>query len=72
MTDTMRALVLEGHGALDRLRLRDDYPKPTAIPGHVVIKVRATSFNYHDIFTTRGMPGIKIPFPVVIGLDLAG
>ncbi|MGW5644258.1 zinc-binding dehydrogenase [Saccharopolyspora sp. NPDC003752] len=72
MTDTMRALVLEGHGDLDQLRLRDDHPKPTATPGHVVIKVRATSFNYHDIFTTRGMPGIKIPFPVVIGLDLVG
>jgi alcohol dehydrogenase len=34
--------------------------------------VRATSFNYHDVFTRRGMPGIKIPFPLVIGLDVAG
>jgi alcohol dehydrogenase len=38
----------------------------------VVIRVRAASFNYHDVFTVRGMPGIKVPLPVVIGLDMAG
>jgi 2-desacetyl-2-hydroxyethyl bacteriochlorophyllide A dehydrogenase len=37
-----------------------------------VIRVRASSFNYHDVFTVRGMPGIKVPLPVVIGLDMAG
>jgi alcohol dehydrogenase len=38
----------------------------------VVIRVRASSFNYHDVFTVRGMPGIKVPLPVIIGLDMAG
>ena len=38
----------------------------------MVIRVRASSFNYHDVFTVRGMPGIKVPLPVVIGLDMAG
>jgi alcohol dehydrogenase len=38
----------------------------------VVIRVRASSFNYHDVFTVKGMPGIKVPLPVVIGLDMAG
>jgi alcohol dehydrogenase len=38
----------------------------------VVIRVKAASFNYHDVFTVRGMPGIKVPLPVVIGLDMAG
>ena len=37
-----------------------------------MIRVRATSFNYHDVFTVRGMPGIKVPMPMIIGLDLAG
>ena len=49
-----------------------DYPVPQAGDGHVVIRVRASSFNYHDVFTVRGMPGIKVPLPVVIGLDMAG
>lgn len=68
----MRALVLRQHGDLDRLALETDYPTPKVIPGHVVIRVRAASFNYHDVFTVKGMPGIKVPMPVVIGLDLAG
>jgi alcohol dehydrogenase len=69
---TMKALVLRQHGDLDSLRVVDDYPVPQAGDGHVVIRVRASAFNYHDVFTVRGMPGIKVPMPVVIGLDMAG
>ena len=69
---TMRALVLKAHGGLENLAVVSDYPRPQAIEGHVVIRVRASSFNYHDVFTMRGMPGIKVPLPVVIGLDMAG
>jgi len=68
----MRALVLRRHGGLDDLEVVTDYPAPRAIDGHVVIRVRASSFNYHDVFTVRGMPGIKVPLPVIIGLDMAG
>ena len=69
---SMKALVLRQHGDLDSLRVVDDYPVPQADDGHVVIRVRAAAFNYHDVFTVRGMPGIKVPLPVVIGLDMAG
>lgn len=69
---TMKALVLRQHGDLDNLAVVDDHPTPKATDGHVVIRVRAASFNYHDVFTVRGMPGIKVPLPVVIGLDMAG
>jgi NADPH:quinone reductase-like Zn-dependent oxidoreductase len=68
----MRALVLRKHGTLDDLDVVADYPTPKAAEGHVVIRVRAASFNYHDVFTVRGMPGIKVPLPVIIGLDMAG
>src|SRR6202166_1118886 len=68
----MRALVLRQHGGLSDLEVVNDYPVPGATEGHVVIRVRASSFNYHDVFTVKGMPGIKVPFPVVIGLDMAG
>jgi len=68
----MRALLLSQHGGLENLKLVSDHPVPQAGEGHVVIRVRASSFNYHDVFTVRGMPGIKLPLPVVIGLDMAG
>ena len=69
---TMKALVLRRHGDLQDLEVATDYPVPAVIDGHVVIRVKASSFNYHDVFTVRGMPGIKVPLPVVIGLDMAG
>jgi NADPH:quinone reductase-like Zn-dependent oxidoreductase len=72
MAKTMKALLLKAHGDIDDLVVVNDYPVPTAKPGHVVIRVGASSFNYHDVFTVKGMPGIKVPLPVIIGLDMAG
>src|SRR6516165_10861635 len=71
-SSTMKALLLRRHGGLDAIEVANDHPLPRADEGHVVIRVRASSFNYHDVFTVRGMPGIKVPLPVVIGLDMAG
>lgn len=68
----MKAVVLEKHGGLDELKLVANFPDPKVTDGHVVIRVKATSFNYHDVFTVRGMPGIKVPLPMIIGLDMAG
>ncbi|MDH3287271.1 MAG: zinc-binding dehydrogenase [Betaproteobacteria bacterium] len=68
----MKAVVLQQHGGLEQLKCVPDFPDPIVQNGHVVIRVRATSFNYHDVFTVRGMPGIKVPLPIIIGLDMAG
>jgi len=68
----MKAVVLNQHGGLEQLKHVTDFPDPPVIEGHVVIRVKATSFNYHDVFTVRGMPGIKVPLPMIIGLDMAG
>ena len=68
----MKAVVLSQHGDLQNLEYVSDFPDPAIQEGHVIIRVRATSFNYHDVFTVRGMPGIKVPMPMIIGLDMAG
>jgi len=68
----MRAAVLREHGSTDKLSYEADYRAPQVAEGHVVLKVKAASLNYHDVFTCRGMPGIKVPLPVIPGLDLAG
>ena len=67
----MKALVLREHGA-GGLRLETDFPDPAAGEGDVVLRVRATALNYHDVFTRRGMPGIRIAMPAIMGLDVAG
>lgn len=68
----MKALVLREHGGNDALRIETDFPDPIPGEGDVVLRVRATSLNYHDVFTRRGMPGIKIAMPAIMGLDVAG
>ena len=68
----MRAVVLHEHGDIENLTYHKDYADPECGEGQVVIRVKATSLNYHDVFTTKGMPGIKVPLPIVIGLDISG
>src|SRR2546430_14910554 len=68
----MRAVLTVGHGERDRLQLDENFPDPQAARDEVVLRVAATAVNYHDIFTRRSMPGIRIPLPVIVGSDIAG
>ena len=57
MTDipaTMRAFVLTGHGGLEKLELKADWPVPTAGAGDYLIKVHACGMNNTDINTRTG------------------
>lgn len=68
----MRAVVLHRHGELGELVFEPAWPDPEPRPGTVVLKVGACTLNYHDVFTRKGMPGIKVPLPLIMGIDLAG
>jgi alcohol dehydrogenase len=68
----MKAMVVRRHGGSDVMEFVSDFPDPTIAEGDVLIRVRASSLNYHDVFTRRGMPGIRIPMPLIMGLDVAG
>ena len=67
----MKAIVFDEHGDIDVLAYRD-IDAPELQPDEVRIAVRACSLNYHDVFTRRGMPGIKVPLPGIPGCDAAG
>ena len=68
----MRAAVVYETGPLDNIILEEDYPEPELKPDWIRLKVGACSLNYHDIFSRRGMPGIKLRYPLIIGSDVAG
>jgi len=68
----MKAMVVREHGGLEQLKLEPDFPEPRPGEGDVIVRVRASSLNYHDVFTRRGMPGIKLQMPLIMGLDVAG
>ncbi|WP_137388725.1 zinc-binding dehydrogenase [Rhodoligotrophos defluvii] len=68
----MKAMVIHQHGTLDELVFDGNFPDPTPEADEVVLAVKATSLNYHDLFTLHGMPGIKIKMPMIMGIDVAG
>lgn len=69
----MKAVVIDGFGDVDQLRIQnvDDPPVGT---GEVLVRVRATSINPVDMKIRSGsMKGIiDVEFPAILGSDLAG
>ncbi|XWN29116.1 MAG: zinc-binding dehydrogenase [Devosia sp.] len=68
----MRAQVIHEHGPIEAITFHDDFADPTPGEGEVVLTVGACTLNYHDLFTLKGMPGIKVPMPIIMGIDVAG
>lgn len=68
----MKAAVIYEHGGPDSIRYEPQFPDPKPSADEVLVRVKATALNYHDIFTRRGMPGIKVPMPCIMGIDFAG
>ncbi len=68
----MKAMVIEEFGAPSVFK-EADIPKPQIIPGHVLIKVAASSVNPIDGRIRRGeVPASAPPFPAVLHGDVAG
>ena len=64
----MRAAVIYEHGGPGTIKYETAYPDPKPAADEVVLKVGAATLNYHDIFTRKGMPGIKVLFLLTIGV----
>lgn len=67
----MKAIRIHAHGGIDVLQI-DDIPEPAPKPGEVKIQIKASALNHLDIWIRRGMPGVKLPLPLVPGSDGAG
>lgn len=67
----MKAVILTEHGGPEALRHAEaDDPRIRA--DEVLVEVRACALNHLDVWVRRGLPGIKIPLPHVLGCDVAG
>jgi NADPH:quinone reductase-like Zn-dependent oxidoreductase len=67
----MRALVLTAHGGPEVVTIADlELPEPG--PGEVRVRVRAAALNHLDLWVRAGWPGLELPFPHVLGADMAG
>ena len=67
----MRAIVFERHGGPDVLELRE-VPAPAIRPDEVRIEDRACGINHLDLWVRRGLPGLVVEMPHILGNDVAG
>ncbi|WP_309084643.1 alcohol dehydrogenase family protein [Chelativorans sp.] len=87
LPETMAAVLLTGHGGLDKLVYRTDVPVPRPAPGEVLIEVSACGMNNTDVWVREGAYGREddpgavstwrrqeptLTFPRIQGTDTAG
>jgi NADPH:quinone reductase-like Zn-dependent oxidoreductase len=82
----MKAVLLTGHGGLEKLEYREDVPTPEPVEGEVLIAVGAAGINNTDIWTREGAYGTEddpattsgwrrgnhMRFPRIQGADIVG
>ncbi len=68
----MRAVLTVAHGGREHLQVDDRVATPDPGNGEVLVRVGVTAINFHDIFTRRGMPGVHVQLPLIVGSDIAG
>jgi alcohol dehydrogenase len=82
---TMKAMLLTGHGGLDKLVYDEHFPVPKITSNQVLIKVGACGINNTDIWVREGAYGSSddpdtiasfgdspIEFPLIQGADIVG
>ncbi len=84
---TMQAVLLTGHGGLDKLEIRDDVPVPSPPAGEVLVEVSACGLNNTDVWVREGAYGLEddpgavstwrrgrstLEFPRIQGTDTVG
>ena len=68
----MKAVRIHEHGGVETLRY-EEAPEPTLTgPNEAIVKLKAASLNHIDIWVRRGLTGIKIVLPHILGGDGAG
>jgi len=81
----MRAVLLTGHGGLDKLVYREDVADPVPGPADVLVRVGAAGLNNTDVWTREGAYGAQddaaqvngwrrepLSFPLIQGADIVG
>jgi NADPH:quinone reductase-like Zn-dependent oxidoreductase len=87
LPSTMAAVLLTGHGGLDKLEYRTDVPVPSPAPGEVLVEVTACGMNNTDVWVRQGAYGTEedaaavstwrrqgntLTFPRIQGTDTVG
>jgi len=68
----LKAVQIYEHGGADKL-CYEDAPDPVLrSPRDVIVRLRAASLNHIDLWNRKGLTGMKVEFPHILGADGAG
>ncbi|MBX5482748.1 MAG: zinc-binding dehydrogenase [Myxococcaceae bacterium] len=67
----MKAVVFRTHGDASVLEVAD-VPEPKLGAKDVLVAVKAVALNHLDIWVRKGLPGLKLEMPHILGSDIAG
>jgi len=67
----MKAAAIDGHGGVEVFRVTE-LPEPVINDNEVLVRVRACALNHLDVWVRRGLPGLQLEMPHVLGCDISG
>ena len=67
----MKAIVFDRFGGPEVLELRD-VPDQRPKPGEALVEVKASGINHLDLLVRRGLRGLEIEMPHILGNDIVG
>ena len=67
----MKAVVLDRFGGPEVLELREVADPPCG-PGEVLVDVKACGINHLDLWVRKGLPGLEVQMPHILGSDVVG
>lgn len=67
----MKAVLFKEHGGPEKL-VYEEFSRPNAGAGEVVVRVKACALNHLDIWIRQGNPAYPMPLPHISGSDIAG
>src|SRR3989338_4387056 len=67
----MKAVFIETHGGPEVLQY-GERPTPEPGKGELRVRIKACALNHLDLWIRKGLPGIQIPLPHILGSDISG
>lgn len=67
----MRAAAINGHGGVEVFQITE-LPEPLIDDNEVLVRVKACALNHLDVWIRRGLPGVDLAMPHILGSDISG
>lgn len=68
----MKAVRIHEHGGIDKLRYEEAEEPRLTSPTEAIVQLNAAALNHIDVWTRRGLTGMEIALPHILGADGAG